>query len=316
MKTIKLTHPHTLKMEELPETVTAIGFFDGIHRGHQKVINTAVNFAKENNMESAVITFHPHPSVVLSKGRKKVNYITPLKEKQSILQHMAVDRLYIIEFNEKLASLSPQEFIDEFIINLNIKHVVAGFDFTYGHKGQGNMTTIKGQTRDQFTYTTINEVQSDNQKVSSTLIRHLLKEGEIEQVNHLLGRPLSIYGRVVEGSKRGRTIGYPTANLKVDEQAILPKPGIYAVEVVYKNEKYEGMASLGTNPTFSENQNLSLEVNILDFNDNLYGEELKMEWFKYIREEIKFLNADELVEQIKHDEITIRSFLNPKDTLN
>jgi len=316
MKTIKLTHPHTLKMEELPETVTAIGFFDGIHRGHQKVINTAVNFAKKNNMESAVITFHPHPSVVLSKGNKKVNYITPLKEKQSILQRMAVDRLYIIEFNEKLATLSPQEFIDEFIISLNIKHVVAGFDFTYGHKGQGNMTTIKDQTRDQFTYTTINEVQSNNQKVSSTLIRQLLKEGEIEQANHLLGRSLSIYGRVVEGSKRGRTIGYPTANLKVDEQAILPKPGIYAVEVVYKNEKYEGMASLGTNPTFSENQNLSLEVNILDFNDNLYGEELKMEWFKYIREEKKFLNADELVEQIKHDEITIRSFLNSKDTLN
>lgn len=315
MKTIKLTHPHTMNIKELPETVTAIGFFDGIHRGHQQVINTAVNIAKEKGMQSAVITFHPHPSVVLSKGKKKVNYITPLKEKESILQNMQVDRLYIIEFNEKLAALSPQEFIDQFIIGLNIKHVVAGFDFTYGHKGQGNMTTIKDQTRDEFTFTTIEKIQMNGEKISSTLIRGLLKKGDIEQVNDLLGRPLSIYGKVIEGAKRGKSLGYPTANLTVDEQALLPKPGIYAVKIIYKNEQYDGMASLGTNPTFTDSHNLSLEVNILDFNNNLYGEELKMEWYKFIREEEKFSDVDKLIEQIKDDEEIIRQVLNSKDTL-
>ncbi|MBU5466733.1 bifunctional riboflavin kinase/FAD synthetase [Virgibacillus sp. MSJ-26] len=315
MKTIKLTHPHTMNIKELPETVTAIGFFDGIHKGHQQVIDTAVNIAKEKGMKSAVITFHPHPSVVLSKGKKKVNYITPLKEKESILQNMQVDRLYIIEFNEKLAALSPQKFIDQFIIGLNIKHVVAGFDFTYGHKGQGNMTTIKDQTRDEFTFTTIEKVQMNGEKVSSTLIRGLLKKGNIEQVNLLLGRPLSIYGKVIEGAKRGKSLGYPTANLAVDEQALLPKPGIYAVKISYKNEQYHGMASLGTNPTFTDSHNLSLEVNILDFNDNLYGEELKMEWYKFIREEEKYSNVDKLIEQIKEDEEIIRQVLDNKDIL-
>lgn len=312
MKTIKLKHPHNLGAAELPESVTAIGFFDGIHKGHQQVINTAVKIAEDKNMESAVITFHPHPSVVLSKGKKKVNYITPLKEKQSILQKMSVDRLYVIEFNEQLAKLTPQEFIDQFIIGLNIKHVVAGFDFTYGHKGKGNMTTIKDQTRDEFTYTMINKVQVNNEKVSSTLIRGLLKEGRIKHVNDLLGRSLSITGRVVEGSKRGREIGYPTANLVVDEQALLPKPGIYAVKVIYKNNKYEGMASLGTNPTFTESKVLSLEVNILDFNNDLYGDELKLEWYKFIRNEEKFANAEELIEQIKKDEKVIRDFFSDK----
>lgn len=315
MKTIKLTHPHTLNLKELPETVTAIGFFDGIHKGHQKVINTAVNIAREKNMESAVITFHPHPSVVLSKGKKKVNYITPPKEKQSILQNMSVDRLYIIEFNKDLAALSPQKFIDQFIIGLNIKHVVAGFDFTYGHKGQGNMTTIKEQTKNTFTYTTIDKVQLNNKKVSSTQIRELLKEGKIEQVNHLLRRPLSIHGVVVEGARRGRKIGYPTANLDVDKRALLPKPGIYAVQVIYKNKRFEGMASLGTNPTFTDNQNLSLEVNILDFNNDLYGEELKLEWYTFIRDEKKFKSADELIEQIKEDEKVIRNYFSQKNNI-
>src|SRR5699024_8874724 len=191
MKTIKLEYPHTLNIDELPETVTAIGFFDGIHKGHQKVINTAVQIAKEKELESAVITFHPHPSVVLSKGKKQVNYITPIQEKQYILQNMSVDRLYIIKFNEELASLSPQEFVDQFIIGLNIKHVVGGFDYTYGHKGSGTMATMEEQSRGKFTTTVIEKIELDNEKVSSTKIRELLKLGDIEKINTMLARPLS-----------------------------------------------------------------------------------------------------------------------------
>lgn len=309
MRTIELSYPHTLELQNLPETVAAVGFFDGVHKGHQKVIQTAVDKAKENNMESAVITFHPHPSVVLKKDATHVRYITPLKEKQEILQQMDVDRLYIITFNKELASLEPQKFIDHFIIGLKIKHLVAGFDFSYGHKGKGNMEIIANHTRSRFDYTTISKVEMDEQKISSTRIRELLQNGKVETANSLLGHPLTIQGIVIDGEKRGRSIGYPTANIQIDPEALLPKTGVYAVKVEYKNELYEGMASLGYNPTFDGKlEEPSAEVNIFDYNNDLYGEELIMEWHKFIRDEEKFDQIDELIEQIEDDERVIRRY--------
>jgi len=313
LRTFELTYPHSLVLEELPETISAIGFFDGIHKGHQKVIGTAVKQAKENNMESAVITFHPHPSVVLKKGTEHVQYITPIREKQEILQRMNVDRLYIIKFNKELSGLPPQEFIDHFIIGLNIKHLVAGFDYSYGFKGAGNMTNIAEYTRGKFDYTVIDKVTLDDKKVSSTRIRKLLKEGKISEVNALLGRPLKYTSMVVHGAERGTNLGYPTANLKVSEDALLPKIGVYAVKIIYKNAVYEGMASIGTNPTFKEDNGvLSVEVNIFDYNNDLYGEELQMEWYAFIREEESFANVDDLIAQLAHDEETIRNYFANK----
>lgn len=309
MRTITLTEPHSLHQKELPETVTAIGFFDGVHKGHKQVIETAVNIAKDKKMESAVITFHPHPSVVLSKGKKQVEYITQIEEKEKILQELNVDRLYIIKFNVELASLSPQEFIDEYIIGLNIRHVVAGFDFTYGHKGKGNMTTMANQTRGAFDYSIIDKIKMNDEKISSTKIRELLHSGQVDKAKRLLDHPFSTTGMVVEGNKRGRELGYPTANLKINKNTLLPQPGIYAVRVLYKGEKYEGMASLGTNPTFSKYHVLSLEVNILDYNNDLYGEMLRIEWVKHLRGEVKFDNVDLLIEQMKEDEKQARILL-------
>lgn len=313
MRTIELTYPHTLIMEELPETVAAIGFFDGIHMGHQKVINTAVSKAKNDNMESAVITFYPHPSVVLKKDAPHVRYITPLKEKQAILRKMDVDRLYIITFNKELASLEPQRFINHFIIGLKIKHLVAGFDFSYGHKGKGNMENIRDHTRGAFDYTTVSKVQISQEKVSSTKIRDSLQKGEVENVNALLGRPLVTRGVVIDGEKRGRTIGYPTANLQISSDALLPKVGVYAVKVLYKNEVYEGMANLGYNPTFeTDKEEPVVEVNILDYNNDLYGEELLVEWHRFIRDEEKFNSTDELISNIENDEKVIRDYFSKR----
>ncbi|QKY69067.1 bifunctional riboflavin kinase/FAD synthetase [Lentibacillus sp. CBA3610] len=312
MRTIRLTYPHTLLLDELPETAAAIGFFDGIHKGHQKVINTAVSKAKDQNMESAVITFHPHPSVVLKKDVQHVQYITPLQEKQKILQRLGVDRLYIIAFDKELSSLEPQAFIDHFIIHLNIKHLVSGFDFSYGFKGKGNVQTIREHSKGLFDYTMIDEVQSGDQKISSTRIRELLQSGEIGKANALLGRPLIVRGIVKEGEKRGREIGYPTANLEVSTDALLPKIGVYAVKVLFKNEVYEGMASLGYNPTFTADRDEPIiEVNIFDYNNDLYGEELVLEWHQYIRDEIKFDSASKLVKQIEEDEERIRDYFFP-----
>ncbi|MFC0301377.1 bifunctional riboflavin kinase/FAD synthetase [Virgibacillus soli] len=309
MRTIELMYPHILQQQELPETVAAIGFFDGIHKGHQKVIKTAVSEAKKRGMESAVITFHPHPSVVLKADAKDVKYITPIREKQEILQQMNVDRLYLITFNKELSGLSPQAFLDHFIIGLNIKHVVAGFDFTFGHKGKGNMQTIGQLTRGFFTHTVIDKVEYDAEKISSTKIRELLATGDVTTVQQLLGRPLYLHGTVIDGAKRGRKLGFPTANLQFDSEILLPKTGIYAVKVIYKNESYDAMASLGFNPTFhDENQQRTLEVNILDYSHDIYGKELKLEWYAFIREEKKFSSVEDLIEQMKKDEVQIRQY--------
>ncbi|WP_163971263.1 bifunctional riboflavin kinase/FAD synthetase [Oceanobacillus halotolerans] len=309
MQTIELIYPHTFIQEDLPETIAAIGFFDGIHKGHQKVIQTASQKAKEQQMETAVITFYPHPSVVLSKGTKDVKYITPFREKQEILEALGVDRLYIITFDISLASLAPEQFIKHFIIGLNIKHLVAGFDFTYGHKGKGNMQVIADHAKGFFDYTTIDKVTSNEQKVSSTRIRELLQQGDMEEANYLLGRPLSTYGTVVEGEQRGRTIGYPTANLRVSPDALLPKNGVYAVKVQYRGDIYEAMASIGVKPTFtSDIIEPIVEVHIFDVTHNLYGEELKVFWYKFIRNEEKFSGVDELVEEITNDEKIIRQY--------
>src|SRR5690625_148261 len=313
MRTIELTYPHTLTATALPETVCAIGFFDGIHKGHQQVIKRAVQSAKEKNMESAVITFHPHPSVVLKQDTQHVKYITPLREKQGILQKLAVDRLYIITFNQQLSLLSPQEFIDQFITGLHIKHLIAGFDYTYGHKGKGNMDDLPTYAQGAFTSEVIDKFEMDGEKVSSTKIRHLLAQGEIEKVNELLGRPLRITGTVVEGDRRGNTIGYPTANIEVSEDVLLPQSGVYAVKVVYKNTSYDGMANLGVKPTFhSDKKEPAIEVNIFDFEGDLYGEELKVEWYRFIRNEKKFAGVDELIGQIKMDEKNIKNYFKER----
>ncbi|WP_368654859.1 riboflavin biosynthesis protein RibF [Ornithinibacillus sp. 4-3] len=308
MKTIQLTYPMSIQ-EEIPATVAAIGFFDGIHIGHQQVIKSAVLEAKQRNMESAVITFHPHPSAVLKKEAGQIQYITPLAEKKAILENLYVDRLYIITFNQELSRLLPAQFIDYFIVGLNIKHLVAGFDYTYGFKGKGNMATIDEYAQGRFTHTIIEKLDLIDEKVSSTRIRECLSEGDIVTANLLLSRPLRMSGIVEKGDQRGRTIGYPTANIKIDDQALLPKLGVYAVHVYHQDKKYYGMANIGVRPTFKEGYvQPSVEVNILDFNQEIYNKEVQIELLQFIRPEKKFEGIDMLIAQIAEDEKKIRSF--------
>ena len=311
MQTIRLTYPHHLKTEDLPETIAAIGFFDGIHRGHKEVITNAVNKAKAQQMESAVISFHPHPSVVLNNPDKPVQYITTIEEKEVLLEEIGVDRLYLITFNKELSSLSPEAFINHFIIGLHIKHLVAGFDFSFGHKGAGNMQNIQTFTKKNFSVTSIDPVKNENKKVSSTRIRKFLASGDIAKVNELLGRPYETTGVVIEGDKRGRQLGYPTANLNVNEEKLLPTRGVYAVKVNYHNKIYEGMANLGVKPTFkTDDLKPSVEVYIFDFEGNIYGESITVLWYQFIRDEKKFNGLNELVSQLKEDEKTIQKYFS------
>ncbi|WP_077621924.1 bifunctional riboflavin kinase/FAD synthetase [Sediminibacillus massiliensis] len=310
MKTIHLTYPIPDKNDDFPETVAAIGFFDGIHQGHQKVINTALDLASKQNRESAVITFHPHPSVVLRRGQQQVNYLTPLSEKQEILKGMGIERMYVITFNEELSRLEPQDFADHFLIGLNIKHLVSGFDFSYGYKGKGSVDTIEEHSRGSFSFTAVEKVEMDHHKVSSTLIRDCLRNGDIEKANELLGRPFAAHGVVIEGEKRGRTIGFPTANLELPEELLMPKIGVYAVTIRYEGQTLKGMANIGYKPTFHEDVSKpSVEVHIFDYKKQLYGQELVMEWHAFVREEKKFNGIEELIAQLQEDEQEIRSIL-------
>ncbi|RCW70670.1 riboflavin biosynthesis protein RibF [Saliterribacillus persicus] len=311
METIKLTYPHYYSKDQFKETVAAIGFFDGIHRGHQSVIKEAVKLAKGEQKESAVITFDPHPSVVLSNDVTYARYITPFHEKVKLIESLGVDRLYIIAFNSVLSQLSPKMFLEEFIEKLHVTHLVAGFDFTFGYMGKGNMNNINEFLSDNIRYTTMNKLEENNEKISSTKIRQLLKEGKVEQAELLLGHELTAVGKVINGDQRGRTIGYPTANLNIDNSYLLPKIGVYAVKVYYKDCVYNGMANLGYNPTFhQELLEPKVEVHILDFDHSIYDEEIKISWKKNIRGEIKFSGIEALVEQLKKDETVVREFFN------
>lgn len=312
MNIIRLSYPHNLKREELEDTVAAIGFFDGIHKGHQAVVEHALQIAKKENKQSAVISFHPHPSVVLKKREEDVRYITTIEEKAALLQSMGVDRLYMITFNEALSKLSPEDFVDHFIIGLHITHLIAGFDYTFGHRGAGNMDNIKEMAKELFTTTVIEKLEASEEKVSSTRIRNLLRSGEVAHIHPLLGRVYTTTGTVVRGDNRGGSqLGFPTANLAISKDKFLPKKGVYAVKVRHGGKLFNGMANLGVVPTFTDGRSEpKVEVNIFDFNEDIYDETITIEWHEFIREEKKFSGVEEIVAQLKDDETRIRNYFS------
>ncbi len=310
MKIITVHHPHSFSTDDFPPLSLALGYFDGVHRGHQKVMKAAIHKAKENNLQTAVMTFDPHPSVVLGRKHQHIQFITPLHDKKEVIEQLGVDFLFIVRFTSDFASLQPQEFVDQYIINLNAKHVVAGFDFTYGRLGKGTMETLQFHSREKFSYTVVPKQEVGNQKISSTLIRESLHNGDMILVEELLGRPYCVRGTVIHGDKRGRKIGFPTANIELADDYISPKVGVYAVRIQINNIWHNGVCNVGYKPTFKteENPPLSIEVHIFDFDASIYGEEVKVEWFKRIRSEQKFNGIEELIKQIDLDKQTAIQF--------
>lgn len=301
MEVIHLTEPPEKNHHE--QMVLALGYFDGVHIGHQKVIQTAVDIAREKGMKAGVMTFHPHPSVVLKQMSKRDDYLTPPAEKAALIKELGVDVLYFVKFDKELSGLSPQDFIDEYIIGLNVKHVVAGFDFTYGRMAKGNMETIQDHSRNMFTVTTISKITVNGEKVSTTKIRELVKNGDIAEAGKLLGRPYRTRGMVVHGDKRGGSVlGFPTANVKTHDPYVYPDIGIYIVRMVLEDGTYNGGGYIGTRPTFYENErNPVIEIHLFDFDQNIYGESCTIEWIDRIRGDMKFDHIDDLIAQMKRD---------------
>lgn len=313
VKIVRINHSERNKEHDNPPISIALGSFDGVHLGHQKVIGEAKRVADENGWSSAVMTFDPHPSIVLGGKTKKVDYLTSFEAKVEQLANLGIDYLFIVDFTIEFASLPPQEFVDLYLIGLNVKHVVAGFDYTYGKKAQGTAETLSIHSRGKYKTTIIGKETFGGEKVSSTLIRSLINNGEMEKVPALLGRYYSVNGTVIHGDKRGRTIGFPTANVKSTSDVILPPLGVYAVRFFVNDQWYEGVCNLGTKPTFQpDEKKISIEVHIFDFHQDIYGHSVIVEWHKRIRSEQKFNGIDELVAQIEKDKQTALQYFYEK----
>lgn len=311
MEVIKLDFPLNIDKTEIPSLSLALGYFDGVHLGHQKVILEAKKHADQRGLLSAVMTFDPHPSVVLGKSEKHVQYITPLADKIQLIEGLGIDYLFIVHFTGEFANLLPQEFIDQYVIDLNVKHFVAGFDFSYGRMGKGTMESLPFHSREKFTHTIVEKFTSGDEKVSSTRIRHYINNGRTAELPELLGRFYRTAGIVVHGDKRGRTIGFPTANVDTKDEYILPPLGVYAVKIKVDDNWYEGVCNVGSKPTFNNDAlKISVEVHIFNFEKDIYGSEVTIEWHQYLRKEQKFSGIQELVAQIEKDKQNAIKYLN------
>lgn len=311
MQIIHLSYPIHLKPDfETGPLSMALGFFDGVHKGHQRVIGEAITQAHKKGIKSAVMTFDPHPSLVLGGRKEEVFYITPMQQKMEILDEMGVDYCFIVRFTSEFAKLTPEQFIEHFIIGLNVVHVTAGFDFSFGSKGKGDMALMQQIGTGQYDVTVVDKLEDGDEKISSTRIREALKQGGVEEVCHLLGRPFRVLGTVVNGDKRGRTIGFPTANVEPELGAVVPSRGVYAVKIQVQGQIYNGVCNIGYKPTFNnpDVKKQVIEVHILDFDKSIYGEMVEVEWHERIRDEQKFAGIDELKAQIQLDKETAEQF--------
>lgn len=308
MKIINIHHPIKASFEQKEKIILAMGYFDGIHKGHQKVINQAKSIADEKGMPLGVLTYDHKPAVVydqLSPHDKRD--IILQKNKYKELERLGVDIVFEVNYSFNFQNQSPQEFVDNYLIRFNADTVVAGTDHTYGAK-DATMDLLPKYASARFDVVSVDLADYHLSKISSTRIRRNLDQGHIDTVNMLLGRPFRTDGTVVHGFARGRELGYPTANIDHDELQWLPVIGVYIVDVWIGEEKHQGMASIGRNVTFGDKNPITVEINILDFNDNIYGEVLEIDWLHRLRGEVKFEGVEKLIEQLKSDEQMTREY--------
>lgn len=293
----------------LKNPVVTIGNFDGVHKGHQALINTARERAKELGGSTVIITFNPHPVKVLCPACD-LRFITPHYEKLNILSKLGVDYTLVIPFSQEFASITALEFIESYLVDsLGVKWIVVGYDYHFGKGREGNIEMLrKSGDRYGFGVDVLPEISIEGFIVSSTAIRKVIQEGRVHFAAKLLGRSYSITGPVLKGRDRGgKLLGFPTANVDVGDH-VIPKEGVYATWVTFEGKRFKGATNIGYNPTFGEVQ-LSLEVHIIGFSGNIYGKEITVQFEHYIRGEKKFSAVEELIAQIGQDVETVKLIL-------
>lgn len=298
MKIIRNTN-----LEQLPCVVT-IGNFDGVHLGHQALLTEVKKRAHDLKLESAVITFEPNPKDYFSQNKPQTR-ISSLREKIELFNEIKIDRVHIIKFNQEFSNVTANEFISLLIKQLKVKEIIIGEDFCFGKAREGG---IKQLSASSMKLNIKNKILIDGKRISSTLIRNLLANDKLDEANKYIGRPYSISGKVVHGEKRGRKIGFPTANIHMRHNRP-PLKGVFAV----KFQNHFGVANLGIRPSIKGEKKLQLEVHLLNFSSDLYGQHVSVIFLKKLRDEKKFKSLDELKEQIKLDVIKAKLFFDKKN---
>lgn len=299
--------------------VITIGSFDGVHTGHQKILSRVKTLADEINGESIVITFSPHPRKIIDPKEQELSILNTLDEKIALIENIGIHHVVIVPFTFEFSRQSPREYIEKFIIqSFKPKYVVIGYDHKFGLNRAGDIHLFKEyQQRGHFIVIEIPKQEVDEITVSSTKIRNAILSGNIEEANLLLNQPFILSGKVIHGDKLGTKLGYPTANLYIAEkEKLIPKEGVYAVKTEVEGEKFDGMMYIGKKPTISDQAGLNIEINIFDFNQNIYDKVITISIIKYLRSDIKFDNLDQLKDQLSLDEknaiIALDSVKTPK----
>ncbi len=283
-----------------------IGYFDGMHRGHQALIRKTVEFAEKYSCETALITFDPDPWVRVKK-QADVKHITTMQQRVELAAKFGIRNIIILDFTDEMAALTPEEFHTRILKRCNLKALVCGFDFHYGCRGSGSSETLR-QAGD-FELAVVDAVLDNGIKISSTRISELICSGQMEEAERLLGFPFEMEGKVIHGRHVGSSIGFPTANVEVPAEYILPLPGVYAAYIIVKGKMYKAMVNLGHNPSINYSVILSLEAHILDFSEDIYGERVFIRFKSYLRKEVKFMNQTNLVMQLELDQKNVRKLL-------
>lgn len=306
---------HTdLEFFKASRPVVTIGTFDGVHLGHRTVINRLQEIAKLHNGETVIFTFHTHPRLVTSPNETNLRLLTTLNEKIKLFETYGIDHLIIYPFDRSFSELTYSEFVEKILVGKIGTHcLVVGYDHKFGKNREGGFEYLKECAgRFNFDIERLDALAVDQDSVSSTKIRDALQNGDIEKANHFLGYSFSLHGTVVNGKQLGRKLGFPTANIETsDKNKIIPGYGVYAVKVEFNGTEYNGMLNIGTRPTFNKNaDNRSIEVNIFDFEGNIYGYEITLKFVGKIRDEQKFENIEMLVNQLAKDKITALAILS------
>ena len=292
---------------DLSPKAVSLGNFDGVHKGHQKLMKENIKISKAKNLTPSVLLFKENTKNILNGERE---YLTSLEDKIEILKNLGIECFCLLEFSDKFKDLSPYEFIEEILYKkLNTKYVIVGDNYRFGKMAKGDIKTLKKYEEDFAYKTKVVDFELDEGKIiNSTDIRQMVREGKIEKANKDLGHPFKMQGKVIKGAQRGRLLNFPTANLKPSFKYVTAKSGVYFTRVNIDRNIYYALTDIGTNPTF-ENKKMKIETYIMDFSKDIYGKNISIEFLEYLRPDYKFNSPEELIAQMEKDKKTGRKLI-------
>lgn len=300
-------------IQPIRNAVVTIGTFDGVHIGHREILQRLKEIALKNNGETVVVTFWPHPRLVLFPDDDILKLLSTFEEKAEILLNLGIDHLVAIPFTKEFSNLTSEQFTRRVLLDkIGTKRLVIGYDHRFGKNREGSFEHLKANEKEYgFKVEEISKQEIDNIAVSSTKIRKALEIGDVKTANSYLGQHYSLSGKVVEGNRIGRKIGFPTANIEILEKfKLVPADGVYAVKVSLEDRAYQGMLNIGNRPTIGDDKR-SIECNIFNFSADIYNSKIKVELIERVRAELKFDSVEQLKQQLEMDQLLVKSFLKP-----